>query len=123
VRGLAGISVLAQVIGLLSIVFLVVDIVTLPDSLIEQAAGETALVNQYLVETIESYRWWLPAGAVGGIVAWLLILKGRYRADWFLKTSRVLAWIWMPLIPAGTAIGVLVLSARAAAIADKESQQ
>jgi len=115
-------SVITQVAGLLSIGFMVFDLATLPESLMAQAADDSALVNQYLYETVVSYAAWVGAGVVAAIVAWLLILKGEYRVTWFLRTSRVLAWSWMPFIPVGTIVGVLVLSARAAAIADEESQ-
>lgn len=118
---LAGASVAAQVVGLLSIGFMVFDLATLPESLMTQAA-DTAAVNQYIYETVVSYGAWVGAGMVAAIVAWLLILKGEYTAGWFLRVSRVLAWSWLPLIPAGTIVGVLVLSARAAATAEAESQ-
>jgi len=119
---LAGASLITQVVGLLSIGFMVFDLATLPETLMAQAADDTALVNQYVFETVASYGAWVGAGVAGAIVAWLLILKGKYMTAWFLKVSRVLAWSWLPLIPVGTLVGVLVLSARAAAIADEESQ-
>lgn len=117
---LATASLLAQVVGLFSLGYLCFDLMTLPDALIEPAAGDEALVRQYIAETVVSYGAWLGAGLLGGVTAWLLILKDGYRAGWFLTTSRVLAWLWMPLIPPGTLLGVLILSARAAAF--EESQ-
>jgi len=122
VRGLAGATLVAQIIGLLSLVFLVFDLATLPRSLVEQGASDNALINQYIYETVASYGAWLGAGMAAAIVTWLLILKRKYTASWFLRVSRVLAWSWLPLIPVGTIVGALVLSARAAAIADGESQ-
>ena len=119
---LAGASVAAQLVGLLSIGFMVFDLATLPESLMAQAADNTALANQYVYETVASYGAWVGAGMVAAIVAWLLILRGKYTAAWFLRVSRVLAWSWLPLIPVGTTVGVLVLRARSAAIADAESQ-
>ena len=119
---LAGASVAAQLVGLLGIGFMVFDLATLPESLMAQAADNTALANQYVYETVASYGAWVGAGMVAAIVAWLLILRGKYTAAWFLRVSRVLAWSWLPLIPVGTTVGVLVLRARSAAIADAESQ-
>ena len=119
---LAGASVATQLVGLISVGFLVFDLATLPESLLAQAADGTALVDPYIYETVASYGAWFGAGMVAAMVAWLLILKGKYTAPWFLRVSRVLAWSWLPLIPVGTIVGVLVLSARAAAIADAESQ-
>ena len=119
---LAGASVITQVVGLLSIGFMVFDLATLPESLMAQAADDTAPVNHYVFETVLSYGAWIGAGLAAAIVAWLLILKGKYTACWFLRVSRVLAWSWLPLVPVGTLVGVLVLRARAVAIADEESQ-
>ena len=119
---LAGASVITQIVGLLSIGFMVFDLATLPESLMAQAADDTALVDQYVFETVASYGAWIGAGLAAALVAWLLILRGKYTASWFLRVSRVLAWSWLPLVPVGTLVGVLVLRARAAAIADVESQ-
>ena len=119
---LAGASLITQIVGLLSIGFMVFDLATLPESLMAQAADDTALVNQYVFETVASYGAWIGAGLAAALVAWLLILRGKYTASWFLRVSRVLAWSWLPLVPVGTLVGVLVLRARAAAIADVESQ-
>ena len=119
---LAGASLITQIVGLLSIGFMVFDLATLPESLMAQAPDDTALVNQYVFETVASYGAWIGAGLAAALVAWLLILRGKYTASWFLRVSRVLAWSWLPLVPVGTLVGVLVLRARAAAIADVESQ-
>ncbi len=119
---LAGACVIAQIVGLLSIGFMVFDLATLPESLMAQAADDTALVNQYIYETVVSYGAWVGAGMVAAIVAWLLILKGNYRSAWFLTVSRVLAWSWLPLIPVGTIVGVLVLRARAVAIRERKHE-
>ena len=118
---LAGASLITQIVGLLSIGFMVFDLATLPESLMAQAPDDTALVNQYVFETVASYGAWIGAGLAAALVAWLLILRGKYTASWFLRVSRVLAWSWLPLVPVGTLVGVLVLRARAAAIADVES--
>jgi len=119
---LAGTCVIAQIVGLLSIGFMVFDLATLPESLMAQAADDTALVNQYIYETVVSYGAWVGAGMVAAIVAWLLILKGNYRSAWLLTVSRVLAWSWLPLIPVGTIVGVLVLRARAVAIRERKHE-
>jgi len=120
-RLLAVASVVAQIVGLFSFGYMMYDIFMLPATLIEQAGGDTARVQQYVLETALSYGAWIASGVIGAILTWLLILKDGYRATWFLATSRVIAWIWMPLFPIGTGLGLLVLRARAAAVTDTGS--
>ena len=117
----AAVSIIAQLAGFLAIGWMFYDLFTFPEALIESTSGDTELLQRYIAETVMSYRPGLGVGALGAIAAWLLILKGRYHAAWFLKTARVLAWVWMPLVPMGTVLGVLVLSARSAAISDESS--
>lgn len=84
--------------------------------LIEIAAGDRAVLKRLILETIASYSFYIGAGIIAAILALLLILKGQYRATWYLRTSRVLAWIWLPFVPVGTLLGALVLSACSADI-------
>ncbi len=117
---LAIICVLAQVLGLSSIGFMLFDLFTFPDELVA-GAGDAKALTPFIEETIASYRPYFGTGVVGAIAAWLLILKGRYWADWFLKTSRIISWIWMPVVPVGTVLGILVLSARSVAIESRKA--
>ena len=119
---LAGASVIVQIVGLLSLGFMVFDLATLPETLMVQAADDAAFVDQYVFETVASYGAWVGAGLAAAIVAWLLILKGKYKDVWFLRSSRVLACSWLPLVPVGTLVGALVLRARAAAIREDKHE-
>lgn len=117
---LAATGVVAQIVGFASLGFMMFDLALSADVLVQQAAGNDATLQRLIVETVYSYGPYFGVGVVGAIVCWLLILKGKYRAEWFLRTSRVLAWAWMPLIPVGTVLGALVLSARAAAVESRK---
>lgn len=92
------------------------DLLSLPNAVFPGQDVSVRDLIPYMVETIDSYQSILGVGIVGAITAWLLILKGRYRASWFLSASRVFGWLWMPLIPVGTVLGVLLLRSRSKAI-------
>ncbi len=120
-KAIAAISVGAQVVGLACIAFMLFEFYASIDKLIEIAAGDKAVLKRLVLETVASYGPYIGIGIIGAISTWLLILKGRYRTAWYLKTTRVLAWMWMAFIPVGTALGVLVLSARSAAIESRKA--
>ena len=88
---------------------------TLPAELMQQFTADAEAVRQYLVETFASWQPWPIVGIVGAVLGASLILNGRCRDAWFLATSRVLAWLWLPLVPVGTLVGALVLIARSRA--------
>ena len=113
---LAGASIAAQIIWFVGFWFLFFDLLSLPNAVFPGQDVSAEDLIPYMVETIDSYRPFLGVGIIGAITAWLLILKGRYWAPWFLSASRVVGWLWMPLIPVGTVLGVLLLSSRSAAI-------
>ncbi len=71
-RVIAALCLVALSTGLLALGFLVYDLLTLPDALIENAAGDSGLLRQYLVETAVSYGPWLAIGLVGVIGVWML---------------------------------------------------
>lgn len=48
-------------------------------------------------------------GLVGVAIAWWVLRDRKSRPLWFVTTSKVLAWAWIPFIPVGTVIGVLML--------------
>ena len=115
----AGASVAAQVVWFVGFCFLAWDLLSLPDAIFPGQDVSAEDLVPYVAETIHSYRFIVGVGIIGALAAWLLILKGRYRAPWFLSVSRVIGWLWMPLVPVGTALGVLLLSARTAAISPR----
>lgn len=120
-RLIAGICVAAQLVGLVATYWMFFEFFTLPDELLQQFTADTETAERYLAETFASWQPWPFLGFVGAFVGWLLILNGRCRDAWFLAVSRVLAWIWLPLIPVGTVIGALVLRARAQALRKQPS--
>lgn len=71
-RLIAALCLVALSIGLLALGFLVYDLLTLPDALIESAAGESGLPRKYIVETAVSYGPWLAIGLAGVIGVWIL---------------------------------------------------
>ena len=108
--------VLAQLVGLTAFGWFIFEMITLPQELLDEAAGNLGFANQLVEETIASYRAWWLTGVVGAMVGWLLIFKSWCRDAWFLATTRVLAWIWLLFFPVGTVIGALVLYSRAKAL-------
>ncbi len=119
-RIVAAISVVAQIMGIAAFGWLLFEFFTLPGELLEHVVSDPDITKRFVEETLVSYRPWFLAGFVGGFVGWLLILKAWCRDAWFMATSRVLAWIWLPLIPVGTVIGALLLSARRKAVNEKD---
>jgi cytochrome bd-type quinol oxidase subunit 1 len=99
--------------------FLVFDFVTFPPELIAAANDSPQGLTPYIVETIFSYRFVLGTGIVAAALAWMLVLKNIYRGDWFLRANRIFGWMWMPLIPLGPLLGVLLLSSRNAALSER----
>ena len=119
-RLIAGISVAAQLVGLVAIYWMLFEFFTLPEELFRQFAASTETTRQYLVETFASWQPWPFVGLVSAVVGWLLIQNGRCHDAWFLTISLVLACLWLPLIPVGTVIGALVLLARSKATRERE---
>ncbi len=122
-RLIAAISVAAQLVGLVAIYWMFYEFFTLPDELLQQFTADTKTIERYLAETFASWQPWPFVGFVGAVVGWLLIFNGRCRDAWFLAMSRVLALVWLPLIPVGTVIGVMVLFAHARAMRELEVQE
>jgi len=74
---LATASLVAQVVGLLALGFMMYDVFTLPDTLVAQAAGDTATFRQYILEAVVSYGPWIALGIAGAITMWLLMRRNR----------------------------------------------
>jgi len=112
----AALCILAQAIGLLAFGWMMFEFMTLPAELLEQIVADREFAKSFVAETLESYRLWAFYGIVAAIGAWALIARGWYRASWFLASSRVLAFLWLPLVPVGTLLGLLILRARSRTI-------
>ena len=111
--GLGASALIAQAAWFASSAFMVLDIASLPDTVFAGRVFTVEEITPYIRDTVASYSLGAGVGVTGALIAWLLMLKGRFDASWFLLGNRVLGWLWMPFIPVGTAVGVLLLSARA----------
>ncbi len=101
----------AQLVAFVVLWYLVSDLVTLPSVLFTAGDYTIGELLPHVIETMISYWAAFVVGAAGAMTAVLLMLRLRFRPVWFLYTCRVFGWIWMPLIPVGTAIGLATLVA------------
>ena len=108
---LAAMALAGQVMFFVGLVFMFLDLFAIPDALFPGREFTAEEIAPFISETIASYGPLLGLGVAGAVVTWLLLIRGYYRAAWFLKASRVFAWLWVPLIPVGPVIGVLLLAA------------
>ncbi len=77
---------------------------------------DSSLLIPYIRETFVSYQPLLGVGVIGAIVSYVIYVKKIFRASWYLKGTRVVGWLWLPFVPIGTIIGIVLLGARKAAI-------
>jgi len=119
---LAAVVLIAQALAFVGLGYMFADIVVLPDVLFPGRRATLAELAPYVVDTVVSYWAVFVIGALGALAALLLILKGKYQATWFLTTARVLGWVWVPLFPLGTVLGILILRARSSAIRQLSEQ-
>lgn len=110
-RIIGWLSLVAQAVFFLGFVFMMRDVFTLPPELVTPDS-DPELVRNYIAETIQSYRQALGIGILGAIATWLIISRAELDDTAFLTTARVLAWLWLPFIPIGTLIGIVILGAR-----------
>ncbi len=91
----AGIAIVAQLVGLVAIYWMLFEFFSLPAELLQQFTADTETTQRYLIETFASWQPWPFVGFVGAVVAWLLMLNGRCRDAWFLTMSFVIALEWL----------------------------
>ena len=113
---IAAASLIAQVVFFIGFGWMLVDMYSLVHVMTPAMEEDSSLLVPYIRETFDSYRRVLGIGIVGAVVSYLIYLKSDFRASWYLKGTRILGWLWLPLIPIGTLIGVVLLGARKAAI-------
>lgn len=117
VRGLLAASGLAaQIVFFVGIGFLLSDLYGLRNVVTSAMEDDPMLLAPFVEETVVSYNAVYVAGLLGALLIFVLITRARYHDSWFLWGTRISSWLWMPLIPIGTLIGVVLLrSARRAA--------
>ena len=100
----------------LGLPFLVADLVGLRYVITPEMEQDSSLLVPFIRETIVSYQPLVGIGVIGAIVTYIVYYKYEYDAPWFLTATRVLGWLWMPFIPIGTLIGIVLLGARRSAL-------
>lgn len=81
---------------------------------------DSSLLVPYIRETFESYWPALGVGVIGAVVSCIVCLKSDFRASWYLRGTHILGWLWLPFIPIGTLIGIVLLGARKSALESTE---
>ena len=105
-------ALLAQLAAFVSIAYLISDLAGLPRVFFPAGDWTIALLLPHVLETTVSYWGAFLLGAAGATVAALLIFSSRLDARWFVVSCRVVGWLWIPLVPIGTVLGILLLRAR-----------
>ena len=108
-------SLTAEVLFFVGLVFLASDLWSLHYVVTPAMEDDPLLLTPYIEETVASYGPVYGIGLIGAIANFVLVSRAGFHARWFLKATRFIAWLWMPLLPIGTLIGVVLLgSAREA---------
>ena len=76
-RLIAAICPAAQLVGLVTICWMLFEFFTLPEELLRQFTADNESTQRYLAETLASWQPWPFVGLVGAVVGWLLILSGQ----------------------------------------------
>ncbi|MGI9225459.1 MAG: hypothetical protein ACR2QX_13330 [Woeseiaceae bacterium] len=113
---IAAASLIAQATFFVGFVFLLVDLFNLTNIITPDMEEDSSLLVPYILETIASYQPLLGIGVIGAIVSYVIYFKKILRAPWYLTGTRVVGWLWLPVVPIGTVIGIVLLGARKAAI-------
>lgn len=116
----AALSLIAQAVFFIGYVFLLADLYGLTYIITPAMEEDPSLLAPYIRETIVSYQSVIGIGIVGAIVAVVIYQRKIYSADWFLAGTRVAGWLWLPFVPVGTIIGIVLLGARREAIEFRE---
>lgn len=95
---------------------MLLDLFSLMNVMTPEMEEDSSLLVPYIRETLDSYRPALGIGVIGAVVSYIVYLKSDFRAAWYLRGTRILGWLWLPFIPIGTLIGIVLLGARRSAI-------
>ena len=113
---LAALSIATQSVFFVGFGFFIFDLFSLTYIITPEMEQDPSLLHPYIRETVNSYRFAFGIGILGSIATYLIYLKSNFREQWFLRCTRVLAWLWLPFIPIGTIIGIVLLGARKDAV-------
>jgi hypothetical protein len=108
---IAAASLIAQGVFFFGSVFLLADLFSLVNIITPKMEEDPSLLVPYIRETLVSYEPLIGIGVVGAIVTYAIYFNKACRARWFVKGTRVLGWLWLPFIPIGTVIGIVLLGA------------
>ena len=111
----AAASLAAQAVFFVGLAFATYDVISVVRVFGPQVEDASMLVP-YLRETLDSYQPTLASGIVGAIVGYAVLFKSGFRASWFLSGTRIVGWLWLPFVPIGTLIGIVLLGARRSAL-------
>lgn len=99
----------AELLFFIGIIFLISDLFGLRFVITPTMEDDLMLLAPYVRETLVSYAPVFCIGLLGVIANFVLVSRIEYRAAWFLKVTRVISWLWLPLIPIGTLVGIVLL--------------
>jgi hypothetical protein len=112
----AAASLVAQAVFFVGFAWMLVDMFSLVNVMTPEMERDSSLLIPYIRETADSYRPALGIGVLGAIASYIIYFKSDFRKSWYLKGTRILGWLWLPFIPIGTLIGIVLLGARRSAI-------
>ena len=113
---IAAASLIAQAVFFAGFGWMLVDMISLLNIVTPEMEEDSSLLVPYIRETLDSYHPFLGIGVIGAIASYVIYFKSDFRASWYLKGTRILGWLWLPFIPIGTLIGIVLLGARRSAI-------
>ena len=107
----------AQLLFFASLVAMLVEVFSLTVIAPDQPEPKVTDVQNQLAAIFDKYRKFFGIGVLGAIAHLIVLKKRAVREQWFLTFSRVFGWTWIPLIPIGTILGILMLGARQSELA------
>jgi len=106
---LAAASIFAHALFFIGAGFVLADLLVLPRVFAREIEGDWIRVWPYVAETLPG--WWpvLALGLASASLAGWLLWTSRFGAAWFRTATRVIGWLWLPLLPVGPVVGAALL--------------
>lgn len=111
----------AQTVYLVGFVFLLIDLYGLGYMMTPAMRESPTLLAPYILDTVFSYWSTIGIGMIGAMMAWALCSRGNYRKSWYLNGIRLFGYLWLPFVPVGTLIGVVLLHTHKAVMRREEN--
>lgn len=105
---IAAMGLVAQAAFFVGFGFLAADLLSLTYTIAPEMR-EGSLVP-FVEETIASYRAILWTGLISAAVHSVIYVRRLVRAPWFLAGTRVLAWLWLLLLPIGAVVAIVLIT-------------